>query len=402
MKTLKILMFGWEFPPLNSGGLGVACEGLVRALSKEDVELTFVLPDKAPELLIENVTFCCGNNSGNLKIRRIKSSLLPYDNQNSYRNRNSSGSLYEAVRNYAKQAKNIARKEDFDIIHAHDWLSFGAGIEAKKISKKPLIVHVHATEYDRNGGLGNPTIHRLEKKGLEQADQVITVSNFTKNKVAENYKIPKEKIEVVYNGVPQNTKKILPDLTALKKNGKKVVLFLGRITLQKGPDYFLEAARIVAKERPDTIFIMAGSGDMQNKMIEKSAQAGIAENIIFPGFVRGNDIQRLYEMADLYVMPSVSEPFGIVALEALSNKTPIIISKQSGVSEVISHALKVDFWDTQDIASKIIFALENKTLRDKLGKKGFLEAQKMTWKKAAKKCKSIYNKLLLSSRKKKK
>jgi len=394
-------MFGWEFPPFNSGGLGVACEGLATALGKENVEITFVLPQTTPTPELHNVSFRHGDTCGShITFRPVQSWLLPYDTTDSYSNRlKGSGApndLYEAVLHYSKQAAAIARQEDFDVIHAHDWLSFGAGLAAKRVSGKPLILHVHATEFDRTGGKGNELIHKLEQEGLRAADHIITVSNFTKEKVSKHYDINTEKIDVVHNGVDFKApaKELKRTLRHLKHNGDSIVLFLGRITLQKGPDYFIEAAKQVINVRPNTTFIMGGSGDMHTDMMHKAAALGIGEHVLFPGFVRGADLHALYAAADLYVMPSVSEPFGIVALEALSKQTPILISKQSGVSEVIAHALKTDFWNTKDMANKIIAALDDDTLRTQLAQKGGEEVKGVTWEKAAKACKNIYNKII--------
>ncbi len=405
-------MFGWEFPPYNSGGLGVACKGLAEALGEQHVEIIFVLPQSIPVKDSAGLSFRYGDTcTGRIIMRPVQSWLLPYDSETSYQSRllgiqgAHKHSLYDAVKQYAEQAAIIATEEDFDLIHAHDWLSFGAGLAAKNVSGKPLISQVHATEYDRNGGAGNPLIHALEQHGLRSSDHIIAVSNFTKQKVSHHYQIPEDRISVVHNGVDLKEELASEDIALQLHNFKQendLVLFLGRITLQKGPDYFIQAAKRVLSVRPKTIFVMAGSGDMLDQIMQDSAAAGIAEHIYFPGFVRGQALHALYQAADLYIMPSVSEPFGIVALESLSKGTPIIISKQSGVSEVVSHALKVDFWDIEALADRIIAVLDDPTLSRQLQELGKAEASLVTWDKAAKTCKDIYEKVLTAFRKKKK
>ena len=299
-------------------------------------------------------------------------------------------SLFEEVYKYSEVAKDIALSEDFDIIHCHDWMTFQAGINAKKIKNKPLVVHVHSTEFDRTGGNGvNQHVYDIERYGMEYADFVIAVSNFTKNKIIKHYGINPEKIGVVHNAI-----ELKDDAVFEIKKYEKVVLFLGRITLQKGPDYFLYAAKKVLDYDPDVKFIIVGSGDMERFIIEKAAELGISKNVLFAGFLQGNEVSKAYKMADLYVMPSVSEPFGITALESIRNGTPVLMSKQSGVSEVIKHCLKADFWDVDDIANKILAALHYKALHQTLKEHGSLEIKKFNWDEPAKKCINIYNKLI--------
>lgn len=385
---LKVLMFGWEFPPHNSGGLGTACLGICRAMLRTDVDLTFVLPRK---MSIE---------SGSIKIKfaglekikftAVNSTLYPYVTSNSYQNitgiENSiyGSSLLQEVLAYGQRAKVIAMKEDFDIIHAHDWLSFPAGIEAKKVSGKPLVVHVHATEFDRSGGGGvNQSVYEIEKRGMEEADGIIAISHWTKNIIMKNYGISEEKIRVVHNGIETDGFSNLGGyLNNLKKSGKKMILFVGRITLQKGPDYFIETARRVLEMRPNVFFVVAGSGDMEQQMISRVAELGLSDKIIFAGFMRGGELNALYQAADLYVLPSVSEPFGLTPLESLVNKTPVLVSRQSGVSEVLTNALKADFWDIDDMSDKIISLVDNPALYQTLKENGHKEVQNITWHKS--------------------
>lgn len=391
---MKILMFGWEFPPYSSGGLGTACYGLTKSLSKQNVDITFVLP-YAPNSECDFINLI----STHVKFKPIKSLLSPYiTSQNYYKIRDNKyqatiygNSLFEEVYRYSEEAKRIAVEENFDIIHCHDWMTFKAGINAKRIKNKPLIVHVHSTEFDRTGGNSvNQYVYDTEKEGMANADIVITVSNFTKNKITQHYGINPNKIYVVHNAVEHNGN--FSEKFKIKKYDK-IVLFLGRITLQKGPDYFLYAAKKVLDYDPNVKFIIAGSGDMESFIIEKAAELGISKNVLFAGFLQGNEVERAYNMADLYVMPSVSEPFGITALESMRNGTPVIISKQSGVSEIIQHCLKVDFWDIDEMASKIIASLNYKALHQSLKEHALLEVKKFNWDVPARKCIDIYNKL---------
>lgn len=391
---MKVLMFGWEFPPFSSGGLGTACFGLTRSLSKKNVNITFVLPyDSNSQADFVKLV------SPNIRIKKIGSVLKPYISSDGYsrllRNKqykpNMYGSsLFEEVYRYSQAAINISQAEDFDIIHCHDWMTFKAGINVKNLKGKPLIVHVHSTEFDRTGGHGvNQIVYNTEREGMEKADAVIAVSNFTKQKIIDHYGISPDKVFVVHNAIDfkdQHTYEI--------KKEDKVVLFLGRITLQKGPDHFLYAARKVLDHDPDVKFIIVGSGDMEHHIIEKAAELGTSKNVLFAGFLQGVDVEKAYRMADLYVMPSVSEPFGITALESIQSGTPVLISKQSGVSEVIKHCLKADFWDINDVADKIIAVLNSKALHETLKEHGSLEISNFNWKVPAQKCIDIYNKLL--------
>ncbi|KKR82920.1 MAG: Glycosyl transferase, group 1 family [Candidatus Daviesbacteria bacterium GW2011_GWA1_41_61] len=394
-------MFGWEFPPYNSGGLGVACLGLTRALASKDVELIFVLPYKM-DLTIPNLRLVFANSR--VKLRPVDSLLIPYSTVTSYQQLFSglsskiyANGLLAEVNRYALEGGMIAGKESFDIIHAHDWLSFGAGLAAKKVSGKPLIVHVHATEFDRSGENINQLVYNLEKEGMEEADEVIAVSQYTKDIIVERYGISPDKIEVVWNGIdPEDYQPVQPEdngLSHWKALGYKIVLFVGRITMQKGPDYFLQAAKKVLSYNPQVIFVIAGSGDMENQIISQAASLGISDKVLFAGFLRGNELNTVYRIADLFVLPSVSEPFGIVPLEAAVNGTPVLISKQSGVSEALTHALKVDFWDIDEMADKILAVLNNPSLYGCLKENGQREVQKLSWKEAARKCISIYHKL---------
>ena len=397
-------MFGWEFPPYNSGGLGVACRGLTRALVRNNIEVIFVLPRKIP-ITPEFMKMLFADKVSSVIIKRIDTLLSAYATSESYTQEYETvessiykGTLYEEVLRYAQAAKKIAQEEEFDIIYTHDWLSFRAGIEAKKIKSKPHIAHIHATEFDRCGGDNvNKKIAVIEKEGLEKADCVVAVSEYTKSIIVNKYQIPKEKVYVVYNGIDKedfptyNTKS--KTLRNLKKNGTKIVLFVGRLTLQKGLEYFLDAAQKTLKINSNVIFVIAGTGDMENQIIRQVSQMGISDKVLFMGFVRGEELQDIYKAADLYIMPSISEPFGITALESMLHKTPTMVSKQSGVSEVANHVLKVDFWDTDEMANKILATINHNTLKKELSKNGFREVSSLTWDASAKKCINIFSQI---------
>lgn len=400
MKT-RVLMFGWEFPPFNSGGLGVACLGLTRALSSLGVEVLFVMPKKL-DIKAPWTKLIFGNDV-EVSLRTFDSMLTPYVSSRSYA-RGQTGGVYEGdlfgeVARYAAFGAKIAREEQFDIIYAHDWLSFGAGIEAKKATGKPLIVHVHATEFDRSGGGSvNQEVYDIERAGMETADAVVAVSELTKRIIVERYGIPREKVRVVYNGIDETTgpseAQTLSRLRKLKRAGQKIVLFLGRITLQKGPDYFLRAAARVLQKNPDVVFIVSGSGDMEGEMMQLAASLGIAHKLLFTGFLHGAERDEAYRAADLFVMPSVSEPFGIAPLEAMKSGTPVLISKQSGVSEVVKHALKTDFWDVEQMAGYMLSVVGLPGLREALAESGMREAENLTWKDAARKVDTIMQELV--------
>ena len=394
-------MLGWEFPPYNIGGLGTACYGLTKELSKKGVKIVFVIPKSPVEPSSDFITIinAAVNYDHLYKFVKVKSRLIPYHESYSYRGvvfkkeRNKCAKVYgeelfKEVEIYAKRVLEIAKWFDFDLIHVHDWMTYPAGINLKKKFKKKLIAHIHATEFDRSGGNPNPRVYEIEKQGFQYADRIIAVSNYTKNMVVTKYNIDPSKIEVVHNGVlfenisKDYDVKVFPD--------EKVVLFLGRITLQKGPDYFIEAAKVVSDMLPRVKFIITGSGDMLPWLVHRAAELGIADKVIFTGFLRGKELDMVYKMADVYVMPSVSEPFGITPLEALIRGTPVIISKQSGVSEVLNHCLKVDFWDIRKLANHIIAVLKYKELRNELKHHGYLEVMNINWEKAAEKVLNIY------------
>lgn len=388
-------MFGWEFPPHNSGGLGTACLGLCQGLLAEGAEVTFVMPRRI-EAEYPGLSFLFADN-GDYKSILVPSALSPYLDSGAYSALGLPFGLYapgllEEVLRYGLLAKEIAEKESFDVIHAHDWLSFPAGLAAKEASGKPLIVHVHATEFDRTGGPEgiNKSVYAIEREGMHRADKVVAVSGFTKDIVVSRYGVSADKVTVVHNAtLPLSVPLSLP-LSEEKKKGKKIVLFVGRLTLQKGPDYFLRAAKLTLEHEPNTLFVIAGAGDMEGQVIRDTARLGLGGKVLFAGFARGEELAGLYKTADLFVLPSVSEPFGITPLESLSAGTPVIVSKQSGVAEVLTHALKVDFWDVEEMANQIVALLRNPSLASQLGSLGKEETEKLSWRDSAKKCLDLY------------
>lgn len=293
---------------------------------------------------------------------------------------------------YARLVVALAMREEFDVIHAHDWLTYPAGIAVARVSGKPLVVHVHSTEFDRAGNNVNQRTFDIEKAGMQAASRVVAVSQFTKSLCIRRYGLAATKIDVVYNGIDQEAAQ--PRQGARIETGDKIVLFLGRITMQKGPEYFITAAKRVVEKMSNVKFVLAGSGDMAVRMIELAASMGIGDKVLFTGFLRGNDVDKVFQMADCYVMPSVSEPFGIAALEAIKHDVPVIISKTSGASEVLRHVLKVDFWDTDEMANKIIAVLRHDALSSALKAGGAMELHRLTWAGAAKACAEVYDRAI--------
>jgi len=421
-------MLGWEFPPFISGGLGTACYGLTKAMDRIGIKVTFCLPKMVDSKYAAHVKLVGYdsrssspfefNNLKNVTFRAINSPLQPYSTPDVYQRRieetlrqkqkmrgadvsatdqlmasvDYSCDMYAEVYRYATLAAEMAANEQFDIVHAHDWMTYPAGIVIAAMSGKPLIIHVHSTEFDRSGENVNQMIYDVERTGMHAADKIITVSYFTRNIIISRYGVSGEKVEVVHNGVEGNGNWALTR-TGIEKD-EKIVLFLGRITMQKGPEYFLLAAKKVIEVMDNVKFVMAGSGDLMHRAVELAAELGIGQKVLFTGFLCSKDVQKIYKMADLYVMPSVSEPFGIAPLEALDNDIPVIISKQSGVSEVLKHALKVDFWDVNEIANKIVAVLKYPPLEETLANYGNFEVRKLRWKDSAAKCAKVYEEAL--------
>ncbi len=425
---MKVLMFGWEFPPHISGGLGTACYGLTKGLSLNGVDVAFVMPKASGD---EDPTYVKVINASDVEVDirnsyqyiqnpnvsylQVNSKLIPYIGLDDYYNvvnqldsglfndHHADGkrryiftsgygsNLMQEVARYAEVAAEIAKQEQFDIIHAHDWLTYRAGIAAKQVSGKPLVVHIHATEYDRSGENNrNDIVYNMEREGMMAADAVCAVSNLTRQIVIEKYGIPAEKVFTLHNAVVPN-----PTKHAFARNvDEKIVTFLGRVTFQKGPIYFVETAKMVLDRDPNVRFVLAGDGDMMSAVINRVAELGISDRFHFTGFLRGTDIDKMFGMSDVYVMPSISEPFGISPLEAMQSKVPVIISKQSGVSEVLQYAIKVDFWDINAMADAIYGILHYPSLYHLLSKKGQTEANNLKWENVAKRLKFIYEKFV--------
>ena len=422
-------MFGWEFPPHIAGGLGTACYGMTRGLARNGVEVVFVMPraygdedqrfvrvvnasdvetigtrdHEFSEELLEKVSFI-----------HIDSNMLPYISPEEYaayhdefvrsgrthewtdvwkQRYTFSGkygaNLMEEVARYAMVAAQVAKdlEGQFDVIHAHDWLTYFAGIAAKRVSGKPLVVHMHATEFDRSGENINRRVYAIEKAGMQAADRVIAVSELPRRIVIGKYGIPADKVVTVHNAVRFGESEEAAPERAVKD---KVVTFLGRITYQKGPDYFVEAAAKVLQRVSDVRFVMAGSGDLMNHVVRRVAQLGIADRFHFTGFLKGGEVQRMFRLSDVYVMPSVSEPFGISPLEAMRSGVPVIISRQSGVAEVLDYAIKVNYWDVDALADAIYGLLTYPALGRMFASKGLEEVTGLKWTNAAAKIKTVY------------
>jgi glycosyltransferase involved in cell wall biosynthesis len=402
---MRVLTFGWEFPPQQNGGLGVACYGLTRELLRDGVEVIFVLP-KTQETA-GDARFLFADDERLIKVLRTDVSIKPYMQGDStvdvivgYDSQGKpiirSRTIIEEAHRFAHQAALIAKSEEFDVIHAHDWTSYLAGVAAKIASGKPLILHVHATSYDQAASSNvDPAIYKIEKECFEMADKVVTVSQFTKNIVVNKHFIPAKKVEVVYNGCNMyEPPQLPPTLAELKRQGKKIVLYYGRISIQKGVDHFIRAARRVVDVDKDVVFIISGSGDMLTQIIEQVGAVGLSDNVKFAGALWDEERDRMYQSADLMVMPSVSEPFGLVPLEALQHGTPSVVSKQSGVAEVLTHALKVDFWDVDEMANQILASLRYPVVRKQMVKEGREQMSKMSWRVAAQKMQQLYRSLL--------
>ncbi len=383
----------------------MACEGLSKALSASGVDLTFVLPLKVP-LSVPWCKFVFANETEEVMDDAQMKSLFSGYQSHSYSSGEArkyglpafiSGSLMQRVKAYALKAPSIARKNKHSVIHAHDWLTYPAGIAAKEASGKPLVVHVHATQFDQSAGDNvNREVYEIERAGMHAADMVVTVSGRTRNRVIEKYGVPPEKVKVVHNGVEfQKSGDASPAIIErIKRAGGNIVLFAGRITVQKGPDYFVSMAKKVLAYEPNTFFIVSGSGDMEGQMIREVSRLGIANHFIFCGFLRGKELAAVYRDADMYVMPSVSEPFGLLPLECMISDTPVLISKESGVSEVVSCALKSHFWDIDDMTDKVVSVLRHKKLKNHLEVNGREEVKTIHWHKAAKSLIDLYGSLV--------
>ena len=413
-------MFGWEFPPHILGGLGTASFGLSKGMAENgNMDITFVIPkpwgDEPKDfakIIGANCTPVAWRDVNwdyvQSRIGNVMDPQLYYDLRDhiysdfNYMNTNDLGciefsgrypdNLLEEINNYSIVAGVIARTLNFDIIHSHDWLTYPAGIHAKQVSGKPLVIHVHATDFDRSRGNVNPTVFSIERDGMLNADRIITVSNLTRQTVIEKYGIPAEKVITVHNAVEPLSEELLNVQVPPKHD--KVVTFLGRITMQKGPEYFVEAAALVLRKVSDVQFVMAGGGDMMEKMIRLAARRGIADRFHFAGFLKGKQVYEMLKASDVFVMPSVSEPFGISPLEAMQMGVPSIISKQSGCAEILDNVIKVDYWDINAMADAIYSIIKYPGMYKQLHENGLKEVDQIRWKKAGAKVINIYNSLV--------
>ena len=413
---MKALMFGWEFPPHILGGLGTASYGLTKGMSlQHDMEITFVIPkphgdeDQSFLKIIGacNVPVVWKDNTWEHVNNRIGKIMHPdeyfwlrngikYDFTRIYTNDlgciGFSGrypdNLIEEISNYEAVASVLAHQLEFDVIHSHDWLTYPAGVFVKRITGKPLVIHVHATDFDRSRGKVNPTVYNIEKTGMDIADHIITVSNLTRKIVIEKYHQDPRKVTTVHNAVEP-----LEHVESFVKKPRKdkVVTFLGRITMQKGPEYFVEAAHRVIQRTKNVRFVMAGSGDMMDAMIDLAAKRGIADRFHFPGFQRGSEVHEMLAQSDVYIMPSVSEPFGISPLEAMQVGTPSIISYQSGCAEILTHVIKTDYWDIDAMADAVYSIVTYPSMYKSLRELGLEEVNNIKWYDAGLKVRDIYN-----------
>ena len=418
---MKALMFGWEFPPHILGGLGTASYGLTKGMhANGDMEISFVIPKPwgDEEKGFANIIGACNTPVAwrdvswdyvQSRIGKVMDPQLYFDLRDhiyadfNYMKHNDLGciefsgrypdNILEEINNYSIVAGVIARTVPCDIIHSHDWLTYPAGIHAKNITGKPLVIHVHATDFDRSRGNVNPTVFAIEKDGMNNADHIITVSNLTRRTVIEKYGIDPAKVTTVHNAVIPLSDELL-NLPRRVGDDEKVVTFLGRITMQKGPEYFVEAAAKVLRKNAKVRFVMAGSGDMMDDMIKLAAKRGIADRFHFTGFLKGKEVYEMLRDSDVYVMPSVSEPFGISPLEAMEMGVPSIISKQSGCAEILSNVIKTDYWDIDAMADAIHAITSYPALYHQLRQDGIEEIHGITWEKAGKKVIDIYKSLI--------
>ncbi len=473
---MRVLMLGWEFPPFISGGLGTACYGLTKALSRQHVDVLFVLPRPlggtytshvkllAPQPAVEPLEavtppYAWGHRTvtsqyvsdavspvaqtiwpqaaasrglEHVTFKAVSSRLpSPYQPAATTMNRprpgkpqavrridpltgrwietvdinepvsvlgspDKPGEVYDGdmiseARRYARLCVDLAADESFDVIHAHDWMTYPAGLAVAAATGKPLVVHVHSTEFDRSGSNVHQQVYDIERRGMHGAVRVIAVSHLTRTILEHRYGVSPDKIDVVYNGIDSDNQGDSFNSKSAITKADKIVLFLGRITMQKGPEYFVAAAKKVLEKYDRVKFVIAGTGDKIRDIIDLAAREGIGHKVLFTGFLRGKDVERVFKMADVYVMPSVSEPFGIAPLEAIRHDVPVIISRTSGVAEVLTHALKVDFWDTHEIANKIIAVLRHPPLSTTLRQHADLEIRRLTWDGAATRCVQAYD-----------
>ena len=394
-------MLGWELPPHNSGGLGVACYNLARALTRQGAKIDFVLPYSAKYDDIDFMNIHSATNvdplfrfgGGSYESLKIDEEIIPTFDKNHL------VSIREIQNEYKKYVEKFIKENQPDIIHAHDWLTYEAGVALKKKLGTPLVAHVHATEFDRSGMRnGNPLIHEIEYEGLIAADKIIAVSELTKHIIHEKYQIPLEKIDVVYNSLDDDYKfenytfndEYYQYAKDLKKRGYTIISTVGRFTIQKGLEFLMSAARLALQKNPKLLFIFAGDGEDRDRLINLAADLRISKNVVFTGFIRGSKLRDIYTISDVFVMSSISEPFGLTALEAAYHRDALILTKQSGVSEIIYSAFKYDFWDKQKLANQILALSSSPALIKVLRENAKVEFERISWDQIAQKCLDVY------------
>jgi glycosyltransferase involved in cell wall biosynthesis len=378
---MKVLLLGWEFPPQSVGGLGTHSYNIVKALSKRGVIVSVILPFKTHAKIkgVKFLTFESQLFNGVYSLSSKKSNNK--DRERLYRD------VLNEVEEYKNKALELADKADFDVIHANDWVTGRAAIEIKKKTGKKLIATIHSTEYDRTAGKPWDRIAEEEKALIDNADIVVTVSMRLKEEIISLYKADEKKINIIYNAINKDKFK------GIKKNGEqKVVLYVGRLSVQKGIDNLIKAFKIVSEKEDSALLYIVGEGPELPNLINLSIKLNLADKVIFLGRVPDEEIETLYSIANVFVMPSVSEPFGIVALEAIASNVPTIVSTQSGVSEIIRNTLKVDFWDTEQMADLILGVLDYNQINKEISKNAYRELEDITWEKAAEKFIALYNK----------
>lgn len=413
---MRVLMLGWEFPPNISGGLGTACFGITKGLAENGVDTVFVIPRKSG---LENQSYVRIHGLNRVPSAAVpgvdtvtwNSLLRPYLSPQQYEEEFASGdaksgeredngfefwggygkNLFEEVARYPAALESYVKKEKFDVIHAHDWMTFEAGAFVKELTGRPLVCHVHACEYDRNGHEAHPWIHRIEQAGLHAADRIVCVSEFLADVLKASYMVDATKLRVVHNAIIPAAFRPIPFRT--RTSAQPLVMFLGRMTRQKGPDYFLDAAALVVRHAPRTRFLMCGSGDLLPDMVERAARLGLAKHVIFTGFLEPHEVRTALSQADLFVMPSVSEPFGLVCLEALAARIPILLSRQSGMAELLRFGVKFNYWDVEDLANKILGILRHPELGDHLRTLGKEDLRQFGWKQQGRVLLNIYREL---------
>lgn len=389
-------MLGWELPPHNSGGLGVACLHMCRALARQGADINFIVPYTADH---SEIDFMRVTSAVPVNVKEVQKTGMAYDSfKFEYQDGTSEWvNLFDYHKLYESSMQSLATMEEYDVIHAHDWLTVRAGLRAKQLSGKPLILHIHATEFDRSGGKrGNPLVEEIEYMGMMMADKILAVSEMTKKIIVQHYGIPENKIEVIHNSFDISTYSDASEvnsyvyLNEMRQRGYKVVMNVGRITVQKGLYHLLMAFRKVVDIRPKTLLLFVGAGDQELELVELAASLGLSGNVIFAGFQRGKKWRDMFAVSDIFVMPSVSEPFGLTALEAAAFSVPTLVSRQSGVAEVLSSALRVDYWDVDEMANQITSVLINPSLQTQLERDGYNEVLNMSWSHTAERLINIY------------